>query len=159
MMQRLLIICALVLSLLPVAALAVEPDEILPDPKQEERAREISASLRCLVCQNQSIDDSNAELAKDLRVLVRERITAGDTNEEVLDYLVARYGEFVLLQPRFGVHTLILWLTPPIVLIIGLIALFFAYRRRHSGAALAKTAPAELSDAEKKALQDIMTDG
>src|SRR5829696_9604231 len=90
-------------------ALAVQPDEVLKDPVLERRARDISAGLRCLVCQNQSIDDSDAPLAKDLRVLVRERLKAGDTNREVKNYLVQRYGEFVLLQPVFGLHTALLW--------------------------------------------------
>lgn len=139
--------------------MAVEPDEILKDPKQEQRAREISANLRCLVCQNQSIDDSNAELAKDLRVLVRERITAGDSNEEVIDYVVNRYGEFVLLQPRFAFHTLILWLSPPIVLLIGIIGLFMAYRRRKATATVAATQThATLSEDEKAALENVLKD-
>ena len=93
-------------------AMAVEPDEILSDPKLEARAREVSVNLRCLVCQNQSIDDSNAELAKDLRVLVRERLTIGDTNEQVVSYIVDRFGEYVLLKPRIGMHTMILWFGP-----------------------------------------------
>lgn len=95
---------------------AVQPDEILADPKLETRAREISLELRCLVCQNQSIDDSDAPLARDLRLLVRERLKEGDTNSEVLDFIVSRYGEFVLLKPPFGWHTLLLWLTPLIAL-------------------------------------------
>jgi len=110
-------VCALV-----TPAMAVEPDEMLKDPKLEARARELSLELRCLVCQNQSIDDSNAPLAHDLRLLVRERLKTGATNREVLDYIVARYGEFVLLRPRFGWHTALLWLTPILVL-IGAVAL------------------------------------
>ena len=105
---RALIISGLLLVSGLTPALAVEPDEILKDPKLEERARAVSLNLRCLVCQNQSIDDSNAELAKDLRVLVRERLAKGDTNEEVTDYIVDRYGEYVLLKPRMGLHTMIL---------------------------------------------------
>lgn len=93
-------------------ALAVQPGEILDDPKLEHRARELSAELRCLVCQNQSIDDSDAPLAHDLRMLVRERLKAGDSNDEVLEFIVSRYGEFVLLKPPFGLHTLLLWLGP-----------------------------------------------
>ena len=140
-------------------ALAVEPDEMLKDPALEARAREISAELRCLVCQNQSIDDSNAELAKDLRVLVRERITAGDSNSEVIDYLVGRYGEFVLLNPRFGTHTLILWLTAPLIFGIGIFALILAYRRNKRRTAAVETTPsAALSDEEKQALDKVLKD-
>src|ERR1041384_1887939 len=93
-------------------ALAVQPDEILKDAALEPRARTLSQELRCMVCQNQSIDDSDAPLAKDLRVLVRERLTAGDSDRQVIDFLVTRYGEFVLLKPRFSMHTLLLWLAP-----------------------------------------------
>lgn len=101
-------------------AFAVEPDEILKDPALEKRARALSAELRCVVCQNQSIDDSNAPLARDLRLLVRERLRAGDSNDEVLDFVVARYGEFVLLKPPFGWHTLALWGAPFLVLLGGI---------------------------------------
>lgn len=111
-------------------ALAVEPDEILPDPKLEARARDISAELRCLVCQNQSIDDSNAPLAKDLRLLVRERLKAGDSDRQVHDYVVARYGDFVLLKPPFGLSTLLLWLAP----LLGLAAAALAVRRMFAAA-------------------------
>ncbi len=100
-------------------AFAVKPDEMLDDPALEARARALSEELRCLVCQNQSIDDSDAPLAHDLRVLLRERLTAGDTDEQVIDFLVARYGEFILLKPRFNGHTWLLWLVPPGVLLIG----------------------------------------
>lgn len=103
-------------ALAPLAAQAVEPSEILADKALEARARDLSAQLRCVVCQNQSIDDSNAPLARDLRILVRERLVAGDTNEEVLSFLVARYGEFVLLKPPVGAHTLLLWLAPLLLL-------------------------------------------
>ncbi|MDN2583252.1 cytochrome c-type biogenesis protein [Aquibium sp. ELW1220] len=109
-------------------ARAVLPDEVLDDPALEERARELSSHLRCLVCQNQSIDDSNAELARDLRVLVRERLVAGDTNEEVIDFVVSRYGEFVLLKPRMNLRNLALWATPLVV--IGAGAVFLLTRRR-----------------------------
>lgn len=98
---------------------AVEPDEILSDPALEQRARDLSGALRCMVCQNQSIDDSDAPLAKDLRLLVRERLQQGDSDRDVLDYVVDRYGEFVLLEPRFGWHTIALWLTIPLVLLGG----------------------------------------
>ena len=112
------------------AAHAVQPDEIMADPAKEVRARNLSRELRCMVCQNQSIDDSDAPLARDLRLLVRERITAGDSDSKVLDFLVARYGEFVLLKPRFNPHTLVLWLLPPLALIGGGLALWLHQRRR-----------------------------
>ena len=111
-------------------AFAVNPDEVLKDAGLEARARDLSAGLRCLVCQNQSIDDSNADLAKDLRLLVRQRLVAGDTNDEVIDYLVSRYGEFVLLKPRFDVATLALWGTPFVVLIAGIGFAVFTVRGR-----------------------------
>lgn len=114
----------------PMAAHAVQPDEIMADPVQEARARELSRELRCMVCQNQSIDDSEASLARDLRLLVRERIAAGDSNAQVIDFLVARYGEFVLLKPRFKSETLLLWLLPPLVLVGGGIALWTHGRRK-----------------------------
>ncbi len=126
------IVLALIFALLTVSAYAVEPSEILPDPVQEGRAREISAELRCLVCQNQSIDDSDADLAGDLRLLVRERITAGDSNDEVIDYVVARYGEFVLLRPKFGFHTLVLWLAAPLIFVVGLLIAFMVLRARRT---------------------------
>ena len=108
-MRRLALIALLVALVAPTAALAVEPDEILKDPKLEARARVLSEELRCMVCQNQSIDDSAAPLARDLRLLVRERLTKGDSDSQVLNYLVARYGEFVLLKPRFELQNLLLW--------------------------------------------------
>ena len=111
-------------------ALAVQPDEVLSDPKLEQRARDLSQELRCMVCQNQSIDDSEAPLARDLRILVRERLTKGDSDKQVIDYLVARYGEFVLLKPRFEGQTLLLWVAPPVLLLCGGLALFFSARRR-----------------------------
>lgn len=110
-------------------ALAVQPDEVLPDPALETRARVLSKELRCMVCQNQSIDDSDAPLARDLRVLVRERLQAGDSDAQVLDFLVKRYGEFVLLNPRFSARTAVLWLMPVLVLLIGAGALLRAWRR------------------------------
>lgn len=113
-------ISALLLALvLSWPAAAVTPDEVLDDPALEERAREISLNLRCLVCQNQSIDDSDAGLAKDLRVLVRERLVEGDTNTEVIDFVVSRYGEYVLLKPQFSLQNLALWATPLLVLLLG----------------------------------------
>jgi len=123
---------ALVLLLCTVSqcAFAVQPDEILPDAKLELRARELSKHLRCMVCQNQSIDDSDASLARDLRILVRERLQAGDSDQQVLDFLTARYGEFVLLRPRFSLHTALLWLTPIGLLLVGGFGLFALSRRR-----------------------------
>ena len=111
-------------------AYAVQPDEIMSDPAKETRARGLSRELRCMVCQNQSIDDSEAPLARDLRLLVRERIAAGDSDTQVIDFLVARYGEFVLLKPRLNQHTLVLWLLPPLALAGGGLALWIYSRRR-----------------------------
>jgi cytochrome c-type biogenesis protein CcmH len=113
----LVLFCAAVLIALVAPALAVQPDEMLPDPRLEQRARAISQQLRCMVCQNQSIDDSDAPLAKDLRLLVRERLKAGDSDPQIINYMVARYGEFVLLKPRLSWQTVALWLTPAIVLL------------------------------------------
>jgi cytochrome c-type biogenesis protein CcmH len=118
-MKRFLALALLVLLAAAPGARGVEPDEQLADPALEAQAREISAGLRCLVCQNQSIDDSAAPLARDLRLLVRERLTAGDSPEEVRDYLVARYGDFILLKPPMSARTVLLWLTPAVVLAIG----------------------------------------
>ena len=136
-MLRSFLLCIMLVISAPLAALG--PDEILPDPALESRARELSAGLRCLVCQNQSIDDSDAELARDLRVLVRERLVAGDTNDEVEQYIVDRYGEYVLLNPRMGAHTLILWVSAPILLLVGLAALLLARRQMVPPAAPALT--------------------
>ena len=132
-------------------ALAVNPDEVLADPALEARARAISAELRCMVCQNQSIDDSNAELAKDLRVLVRERITAGDSDRQVMDYIVSRYGEFVLLKPRIGVNTILLWGMPVFLLVVGGAVIVRQVSRRRR---LASVQP--LSDDEQKTLDEIL---
>ncbi|MEJ1158023.1 cytochrome c-type biogenesis protein [Prosthecomicrobium sp. N25] len=132
---------------------AVQPDEILPDPALERRAREISAELRCMVCQNQSIDDSDAPLAKDLRVLVRDRLKAGDSNEAVKEFLVDRYGQFVLLKPRFEWETAVLWLTPFVVLGLGALAVVTASRRRRP----AQGADAVLSEDERKRLDDLLS--
>ncbi len=114
-------------------AFAVQPDEVLGDPALEARARALSRELRCMVCQNQSIDDSEAPLARDLRILVRERLQAGDSDARVLDFLTARYGDFVLLKPRFSSHTLLLWLLPPAALLGGAAAIIAAARRRRAG--------------------------
>ena len=122
---------ALALTLLMAApAFAVLPDEILADPALEARARAISTTLRCLVCQNESIDDSNADLAREIRLIVRERLVAGDTDEQAVQYLVDRYGEYVLLKPVFAPHTLVLWAAAPVVLVIGGIAIVIGVRRR-----------------------------
>ena len=112
------------------AAHAVQPDEIMSDPAKETRARDLSRELRCMVCQNQSIDDSDAPLARDLRLLVRERIATGDSDSQVIDFLVARYGEFVLLKPRISAHTLLLWLAPFAAVVLGGGALIVFLRRR-----------------------------
>jgi cytochrome c-type biogenesis protein CcmH len=115
------------------AAVAVQPDEMLAEPKLEARARALSRELRCMVCQNQSIDDSEAPLARDLRILVRERLQAGDSDAQVLDFLTARYGEFVLLKPPLSWHTALLWLAPAGVLMLGMVTLIMARRRRMAG--------------------------
>src|SRR5215813_1414293 len=130
-MRRLAAI-ALMLVTISSSSLAVQPDEMLKDPNLEARARELSRELRCMVCQNQSIDDSEAPLARDLRLLVRERLTKGDTDQQVLDFLVARYGEFVLLKPPLEKHTLVLWGLPPVVLVGGLLWLWTRARRHGS---------------------------
>jgi cytochrome c-type biogenesis protein CcmH len=137
------------------SAYAVEPDEIMADPVKEARARELSSELRCMVCQNQSIDDSGAPLARDLRLLVRERISAGDSDAQVIDFLVARYGEFVLLKPRLEPHTFLLWLLPPMVLVGSGIALWMHHRRRSRPAAEATVA---LTADEKARLAALMAD-
>lgn len=148
-MKRLLALIALVLCLV-MPVLAVSPDEMLDDPVLEQRARDISAGLRCLVCQNQSIDDSDADLARDLRILVRERLVAGDSNAQVEQYLVDRYGEYVLLNPRLNNHTLILWIAAPALLGLGLFGLFWAVRR-----APTKTSEGGLSEDEKRVLAEL----
>ena len=149
---------ALAIMAFAAAALAVEPDEILDDPILEGRARELSKDIRCLVCQNESIDSSNAELAKDLRVLVRERLVAGDSDQEVLDYLVERYGDFVLLNPPFKPRTYLLWFGPGAILLLGglAVAAYFRQRRRDAGPAPGP-APA-LSAEEQKRLRKILKD-
>ena len=130
----------------PVAALS--PDEVLPDPVLEQRARDISAGLRCLVCQNQSIDDSDADLARDLRVLVRERLVEGDSDEAVRQFLVDRYGEYVLLNPRLNNHTVLLWIAAPGLLLVGLGTLFVLGRKR-------RAVTAGLSAEEQAALDEL----
>lgn len=149
-MRYLLVVLACVFGFSNIA-LAVQPHEMLDDPVLEERARDISSGLRCLVCQNESIDASNADLAADLRVLVRERLVAGDSNTEVMDYVVARYGEYVLLTPVFALHTLVLWVATPVVLVIGLFAIVLSVRRR----TIVVSAP-EMNQAERQALKKLM---
>jgi cytochrome c-type biogenesis protein CcmH len=134
---------------------AVQPDEVLRDPVLEARARALSKELRCMVCQNESIDDSGAPLAHDLRVLVRERIEAGDSDAQVLDFLVARYGEFVLLRPRLSWHTVALWGLPPAVLLIGAAVLLAAARRAQRSVATAEPAAA-LSAAEQTRVAELL---
>ncbi len=129
-MRSIALIALLGALLLPQAALAVAPDEMLKDPVLEQRARVLSQELRCMVCQNQSIDDSDAPLAKDLRLLVRERLVKGDSDRQVLDFLVERYGAFVLLKPPLEISTLLLWGLPPVTLLVGIVALFIMARRR-----------------------------
>tara|TARA_A100001037_G_scaffold304343_1_gene340799 strand:+ start:1858 stop:2340 length:483 start_codon:yes stop_codon:yes gene_type:complete len=113
------------------ASIAIEPSEIFKNPVLEQRARKLSQSLRCLVCQNQSIDDSNAELARDLRLVVRERLRLGYTNDQVLDFVVSRYGEFVLLRPRLNTRTALLWLSPILILSLGIVGIIIWFRRRN----------------------------
>jgi len=133
-------------------AVAVQPDEILKDAALEARARSLSRELRCMVCQNQSIDDSDAPLARDLRLLVRERLTSGDSDSQVIDFLVARYGEFVLLKPRFEWHNAVLWLTPAAALIAGAIAMLVAIRRRRAAA----PAATPLTPDEERRLAEVI---
>ena len=155
-MRRIMAAFALLMLLALPAAHAVQPDEIMSDPAKEARARELSRELRCMVCQNQSIDDSDAPLARDLRLLVRERIGAGDSNAQVLDFLVARYGEFVLLKPRFERQTLLLWLLGPLLLIGGGVALWLQIRRRALSGADVPAPP--LTPDEQARLAALMSD-
>lgn len=136
---------------------AVQPDEVLADPTLEARARTLSKELRCMVCQNESIDDSEAPLAHDLRVLVRQRLVAGDSDQQILDFLVARYGEFVLLKPPLSWHTAALWAMPPAALLFGLAMLVVALRRRRVPPAAAETD--NLSASEEARLAEIMRGG
>jgi cytochrome c-type biogenesis protein CcmH len=141
----------------PTRIWAVEPNEMLSDPALEARARALSKDLRCMVCQNESIDDSGAPLAHDLRVLVRERIKAGDSDQAVLDFLVARYGEFVLLKPPLSWHTVALWGLPPAALMFGAVIILMDLRRRR--AAAAEDARASLTAAEETRLAELLRDG
>ncbi|MBM3598406.1 MAG: cytochrome c-type biogenesis protein CcmH [Alphaproteobacteria bacterium] len=152
-MTRWLAMFGLVLSLSGLgSALAVEPDEVLKDPRLEARARALSQDIRCLVCQNQSIDDSNASLARDLRVIVRERLVAGDSDERIMEFLVARYGDFVRLSPPMKPATYALWFGPAAILVAGAVAVgvFFSRRRR------APAAPEPLSADERRRLDALL---
>ena len=152
-MKRARLFFAMALAVLSwvAPARAVLPDEMLPDPALEARARGLSRELRCMVCQNQSIDDSDAPLARDLRILVRDRLKAGDDDKQVLDFLTARYGDFVLLKPRFSWETAALWGTPAALLLVGGLGLFVFLRRRAPSAALAG-----LTAAEQARVEDIL---
>ncbi|MDR3440207.1 cytochrome c-type biogenesis protein CcmH [Telmatospirillum sp.] len=137
------------------AALAVQPDEVLKDPAMEARARTLGRDLRCMVCQNQSIDDSDADLARDLRVLLRQRLVAGDTDEQAKQYLVDRYGDYVLLKPPFKTTTLVLWLGPGCLLLCGIWAAVMFYRRRSASGGPEGGQP--LSEAERLRLKRLLS--
>ncbi len=147
-MNRIRLALLICLMLASSVTHAVQPDEMLADPALEARARALSSQLRCMVCQNQSIDDSDAPLARDIRVLIRERIEKGQNNEEVRDFLVSRYGDFILLKPPFKLETLLLWAGAPLLLAIGAFAMWRAARRR-------RAEPAPLSAAEEARLAAI----
>jgi cytochrome c-type biogenesis protein CcmH len=151
-MRSLALIGLLIALLAPSVAFAVEPDEMLKDPALEARARGLSSEVRCMVCQNQSIDDSEAPLAHDLRVLVRDRLTKGDSDQQVLDFLVARYGQFVLLKPRLGWSTLLLWGLPPAALVAGFVGILMMARRRKS----LSLQPAGLTPDEEKRIANLL---
>ena len=155
-MKRILSCVVAVAVLAGSPARAVQPDEIMSDPAKELRARDLSRELRCMVCQNQSIDDSEAPLARDLRLLVRERIAAGDSDAQVLDFLVARYGEFVLLKPRLNPHTWLLWLLPPLALAGGGLALWIYSRRRSKSAAMVDESLFKLTPEEEARLERLI---
>ncbi len=148
-----LLLCLAVATPFATPAYAVQPDEVLDDPVLESRARELSKGLRCVVCQNESIDESNADLARELRLVVRERLVAGDSDEQVLDYLVARYGEFVLLKPRTDGWNIILWLSGPALFLLAL-GIGIAYVRGRASA----SAPTEvgLSEEEQARLKELL---
>ena len=148
-------VLAFLMICFPFISYSVEPSEVLDDPILEERARNISKNLRCLVCQNESIDDSNASLAKDLRILVRERLVAGDNNDEVLKFIVDRYGEFALLKPRSDGSNLILWLSGPLMLLIALIITFSFIKSNYNSKRGSSTV---LSDHEKSELKKIFSE-
>ena len=152
--MRAAILAVFCVFLLPVGgAIAVQPNEVLKDPELEARARNLSKDIRCLVCQNQSIDDSNAGLARDLRVLVRERLSEGDSDEQILDFLVKRYGDFVLLKPPVKASTYALWYGPIVIFVLGVIGLVFFMRGRRPTAA---TQPAALSEDEESRISALL---
>jgi cytochrome c-type biogenesis protein CcmH len=152
-MRRLLPVLAL--CALPLAAAAIEPDEVLADPQQEARAREITRELRCVVCRSESIDESHAEIARDLRLLVRERITAGDSNAEVLDFVVDRYGEYVLFRPPMTARNAVLWLSGPVFLLLGG-GLAFAFVRSRARAGAPGQPPLTREEADR--LEGLLRD-
>ncbi|MBC7908832.1 MAG: cytochrome c-type biogenesis protein CcmH [Rhodospirillaceae bacterium] len=149
-------VLAAMLMVLSAPAIAVDPSEMLPDPKQEERAQDLGKGLRCMVCQSESIEDSNADLAKDLRIIVRERIAKGETDDQVRKFVVDRYGDYVLLKPPFKASTLILWVGPFVLLLAGIVAVFGFYRRRGTAA---PAQPAPLTPEEKRRLDALLKDG
>lgn len=154
--MRHLVFALLLLVAVPITPVfAVQPDEVLADPALESRARELSKELRCLVCRNESIDESNADLARDLRLLVRERLVAGDSDDEVMEFIVARYGEFVLLRPLTTGANRILWVAGPVMLVIAM-GIGLVYQRRHR---LGRELPADgLSEDEATRLQELLKD-
>jgi cytochrome c-type biogenesis protein CcmH len=151
-MRRVVLLALLIALAMTAPSFAVQPDEVLKDPALEARARNLSSELRCLVCQNQSIDDSEAPLARDLRLLVRERLTQGDSDTQVLDFLVSRYGQFVLLRPRLELQTILLWGLPPAALLAGMVGLLITARRRRRLSVDA----APLSDEEQQRLSTLV---
>ena len=157
-MRKLFAISFVLMALVAPGAHAVQPDEIMSDPAREARARDLSRELRCMVCQNQSIDDSDAPLARDLRLLVRERIASGDSDSQVIDFLVARYGEFVLLKPRLNSRTLLLWLLPPLALAGGGLALWANMRRRSGSSARQDETLVKLTTDEEARLEALISD-
>jgi cytochrome c-type biogenesis protein CcmH len=151
--HALIVVAAMMIYAMALPAVAVQPDEVLADAALEERARDISAGLRCVVCRNESIDQSNAEIARDLRLLVRERLVAGDSDDDVMHYIVARYGEYVLLNPTTGGSNLLLWLAGPAMLGAGgLIAALYLRRRSRAG----ETTPETLSEADARRLTELL---
>jgi cytochrome c-type biogenesis protein CcmH len=154
-MMRFFFLFVLLLVAAAVPARAVEPDEILADPALEQRARSLSAEIRCVVCQNESIDSSNAEIARELRLLVRERLVAGDSDQQVFDYLVARYGDFVLLRPPMKPSTYLLWFGPLAILLLGVVAVAVFFRRQRGAAEPASA----LSSEETARLTELLDDG
>jgi cytochrome c-type biogenesis protein CcmH len=156
MFLKRILLALTVMVTMATAAHAVQPDEIMSDAAKEARARDLSRELRCMVCQNQSIDDSEAPLARDLRLLVRERIAAGDSDTQVIDFLVARYGEFVLLKPRLNSHTWLLWFLTPLALAAGGMALWMHGRRRARANAEQDAAPLHLSPEEEARINQLI---